>query len=611
MRSLIHQIFFRHAAWTAVVLYALCLLIFQPNFPSIDQIFYSLSLNWGEPTAQMIYPFVYLGYVWAYLSSWGLPFDIYSLFILIVNGACLYLIAKTCIQTELKPCALHYFAWFVVLYLISLPFLLIAFTSVSLIAMAVGTLCLIHSTRERRGLASVLFVAFILLAAMIRFDSSLGVLPFLIVVCFWEFIQKNRRFLPYIMVVILGIIGMHQAQIKLSIAPLWGNPEASLLEIHQARVSFCDYPDFTNPQDIDAKEKAYLDQGFSSLDRELVSNMTLISTQRHSIDWWQDLGRIRKSGQLYDKYYLYQIKRRLLLSSGHFKASLAKIPIYIYIPLILLCLPMRWSTRWRILSLWGMMLLLFCICALRGRLVPGVMSGLWYVSLILILAYLPNKLHQKEPTYRLKLKLMLFFLVGMAILFKESVLQRYPANYPAGTAPLISFAKASYYDQDTHDAIVEECARHPELLYFTGFIEWRYFALPTHVLWKAHIHKISNFLPYIEWHAASPAYEQFIRSHGITSDRDIPYLDHARFIIAQIDQESEQPELFASWLGNRVKRVIAYEHKQFGRHLKLVHEKKLTDRLSVYRLDKTSAVEYHLVVDSERLRESCRKFLDE
>lgn len=237
------RFFFSKAQWVALICYIILLLLFQPHFMGNDNLNFSLAFMWGEASPHTMHMSYLLSYPLAWISACSPPIDPYTFFIYILCVINSWLIGKYVIRTQGNPKLVHALSYVFLVYLFFNYFLIVEYAIISFITMGCACLYLIESTRKKDSIHEVLAALLLITGAALRYDSCLGIIPFLAVCILIEFRGGNKRFLAASAVCLFSIISIFGLQRQLSNTSLWGSENTNLVDVHTSRMAFVDYQD--------------------------------------------------------------------------------------------------------------------------------------------------------------------------------------------------------------------------------------------------------------------------------------------------------------------------------------------------------------------------------
>ncbi len=572
--NLARKILFTHSVWTFGLLYLLLLVLFPPNFRQYDNIFFTQVLMWGEPGVHTHCVSYFLMYPLSWIAALKPPFDPYTLFIFVLNGCTILLVARLLIHTKESPRFSHIGACLLAVQLFYCPFLFVEFAVVSCAAMAAGLLLLIRASRRGKTLISWAAVLFILLAATLRFDSCILLFPFLVIASCIEWMRGNKKILIYCGVALIGILTIYSTQHTMAKTSFWGNQEMDLSVVHHTRSSYLDYADVSSTEFQSKKQARYDEIGFTPALKDLFVSWNFQTPLRKDNEWWSALYEIYQShdyttpelvwarlkqgadiaqqflGSLFNLYYLAAIFLPVVLATFF---SVAKEGITTGL--------MRNSLGLLYLVLFVVLVAALCY---TGRINNGSFLSVYFSCFIFILFSISNT-KLKISGYRNQALTCAVMLPLFAFL---------PYTQRSYISKLFSPLRASYANPELIALLEKEMKQTPDLYYFAFAQSYRSIAIPSNLFCASNIRRYDHFLPMGDWESCLPYYENMLLEAGYESDIDIITADNARFV-----HTKKYPFL------DKIQKIVNYHNEINNSNLQIVLDKNLGDDCKIYRIE--------------------------
>ncbi len=590
MLKIIHCFFFKHAVWAAIVLYLLSLLFLAPQFVGYDNIVLSAALVWGEPNVHTFTASYLMMYPLSCLSYLNLPIDIYTLFILLLNGASFAIIARQLCQTSQRPRFVHFMAWAIMVLLFVSLFLITGFSYSSLVGMAAGLLWFITAVRKQKTCQIILASIFIFVSAALRFDSSIGIIPFLLLIMCLEYLKGGRKIVFWAAGLIMIIAAMYLVQSPLSYADFWNNKQAKIVDIHKSRVAFVDYSDRASAEYIEQKQQHYEKVGFTPKLAKMFSSWHFNTPLRESMQWWNDIKAIRSS---HDYTFTEDIKNRLGVAKRLFKSSVEYALYNIVFLSLLVLFSIVFIVKNRglrkgafyslpIILYAGMYFFMIIALCLLGRPNMTALSSIFPVSLLLVMLSIRDSRLQFPSPVGSTLSALIVIVTLCTAVYK------YRDNISTCYSPF----ERKYEYPVLKNAIESEMKANPHFVYFAFGPDYRTVALPYTPLLRSDFRQFPHFFPLGGWTSCLPYYENKLQEVGIKNDIELIATPFARFVVfekrAQTSQLCNQDYVLAG-----LHAMVDYYNEFHNTDYSIIEDKYVKDAFKVYKIvaSKGSALE--------------------
>lgn len=565
LMRLLHQLFFKNAALTAIITYAFLFTIYPPYFYGMDNLVPALSLGWDNPSAHVMHVSYLLSYPLYYLSQLNFPIEFYTLYVLSLNGLSIFTIAFTLIQNKEKPTIVQYITWPIFIYLVQAFTLRIEFGICSFLALSAGLAALLKASREKNT-KILLFGSFVMFAgAILRFDSCVGIIPYIIVLSFYEYFNGNKLFVKWGGGVVLIVIGITVLQKPLAETELWDNPHANIYTVHKSRIAFADYPDFSTPDYQKTKNDSYRLANLSAKEKNVIlGQASFIIPQRQDMKWWEKIACIRKDdNRTLSEKFNYLKKAPIKLCSKKLSVFFILVPI----ALIILLSPQKGNLCRISLALTSISINI--TLSYLGRYNHGVTCTMMIATVITILASTKNELlFSKGISLRDKCIPILSFIASILALLI-----------------LISSNNRWRQDEEIKAAVLAELDtvhnRNPEHRYFLFSQLWRWLVCNNNFLLKSDINKYPYVLPLGDWLSCLPCYEQRLNQENIKSDIELPTYTFVRFIFLHRTIRSQSTNDQIRWVQNN----LDYYNSNNGTNYQLILETRVLGKFDIMKIE--------------------------
>ncbi len=577
MFSLLRKIFFEHAVITTALLYISILLLFPPYFNGYDNIFFTHALMWGEPSVHTVCISYYLMYPLSWIAAFKPAFDPFTVFVFALNGISLVLVARLLIQTKAQPQLSHYCGWLLVILLTYMPILYFEFAIASSFSMAAGLLLLLKTSRKKKIVLSLIASLYILVAASLRFDSCLVLLPLIGLAAAIEFIRGNKAFMLYSSVVAMGILIINTTQSHYTTADFWGNEEMNLTIVHTSRCSLVDYKDISSSDFQKKKEAQYDAIGFTAPVRKLFFAWQFNAPLRGDNAWWEKIEKIRMSHD-YTPLELQKVRLERALQSGRAFIS-PLLHFYYIIVLLYVAAVVIVITFWQhrvihavkkcapFLLYTSLFFALFALLCYGGRINLTAYLSVFYVCFPLCV------LSIKEMSFSIDHRFLR--LASYSCLFIVSIF--IPYTQRKTIIKLFSPLEASYSYPSITQYLEKQMQQNPEMLYFAPAQLYRRLAVPSNLLLSENIDRMERFLPMGDWESCLPFYEQRLQRMGVENDLSLVTMKNARFVLTQKLEPRSGLQL-----------LIDFYRDYYQIKLKAVLDSQLNDECFIYRVESQS-----------------------
>ena len=389
-------------------------------------------------------------------------------------------------------------------------------------------------------------------AAVIRYDSCIGITPSIFALIILAFLSR-REFHTYKKFILLGILiavtilGINLAQQPLATDPL--EPERNLVEENSIRILFTDYPDHSRMD----KSNLYAENGASPADLFFISRAIWITPEKYTANFIRNMGHIRK---------MDNPSYKVNISGDYFKNMfLTRFGL----TLLLFGLP-AFTKRSAINKLFflGCILAAASIVYFKGRLIPSSQGTLCYGALPL-LAYFTETPGSGMFQNALRkwgqwMFLLIFIIIGGFYLTLHKNLFS-PLAFPV------------FQHKETRSLLLEHAKKHPDQIYFMEPTVWREICIPNNLALYPKDFFSPPVYPVMDWFTRTPAYRNKLA--GMNSGNDILSLLDGRVRIAD-----------NGWLKKYMEQTERYLQEEYHINAKWTKEKQLDEHLSIFRLIK-------------------------
>lgn len=549
-----------------MALYILVVFVFDLELAHADNMFFSSVLHrWqGNSTEHMIYVSYMLSYPLAFFSALVPSIDFFTIYIHLCNLAAVMCLACGIARTNEKPGFSHYLGWLLIAIFICKCSLIGAYSIVSFAAMSGGLVLIGKNVRKIRGESVWLLifaVSVFYMGCILRYDSCVGALPFLVLLAWFSY--RKKRFFSLIACAVCSafVAVCYLIQSPLSSVDYGDRHVENLMKMNASRMKFCDYHDDSG---IDKKAQ-YQAAGCTSKEVSLYCDFCFQQDKCLDEKYWAVLGEIRDSGR---KGFSFTRACNMLCYNKDAQ-NLFFSSCLIFLLLLL------WRTSWRPQEGdYVILCALFCyfLLLMRGRLNTVSSLAIMQPCLALWCVVMPG-----ECRFRF-IRWMMSLLIIVGGLGALKGLPRYRASLP--------MFGCRWANPELTSKVVEECHRHVEYTYFAEAHFWRHIALPYSSIHSTNLKRCPNFYPYDSWQVFFPSYQASLRSRGLESPSDLLMSDKVRFILRANSISELENMSGADYLLTRLKKNFDCVQESNNIRLKLVAEKKLCDNLYVVRVEK-------------------------
>lgn len=557
---------FSHAVIISVMLYVLAVFLFDLYLVLADNMFFSSVLyRWNEVPVtgggNMICVSYLLAWTLSAISSFLPGVDLYTLYIHLCNLAILSCFSYSVVQTNERPGIAHWVGWLLISLYVCIYALNSEFAVVSFAAMSSGLVTICRNADNEHRLC-FLFIGILVftMGCLLRYDSCIGILPFIMVLGWFAYRTKKIASLVAYAICGVCVMGCCLLQAPLSSANLGKIHVDDLIAMNANRAKFCDYEDDSG---VD-KTALYQEAGCSDNELQLYSGCIFQHDKCLSEDYWERLGGIRDMGRP-----TFSFSRAYQLLKNEYYVKVLSLPPLAILLLLLFCrnsVRVQYGDYFVLASALCLVLLL-----MKGRINPVSSLAVMQPCLGLWVAHMPLKL-----SFRLS-RWIIGLLAVCGVLW---ILREMP--YSRLTVPSIG----GRWSEPAATRLVEaECGQHEDYTYFAEAHLWRRIALPYSSVQSADLKHCMNFYPYTSWQVFFPSYQSSLRSRGLGSPSELLLSDKVRFILRVYNvKELDHTETLPEWLKVNFKCIEDDHHVK----LKLVVEKDLGSNLYVARVVRES-----------------------
>lgn len=504
----------------------------------------------------------------SYLLAWTLSaissfvpgVDLYTLYIHLCNLAILSCFSYSVVQTNERPGIAHRVGWLLISLYVCIYALNSEFAVVSFAAMSSGLVTICRNTDNEHRLC-FLFIGILVftMGCLLRYDSCIGILPFIMVLGWFAYRTKKIASLVAYAICGVCVMGCYLLQASLSSANLGKIHVDDLIAMNANRAKFCDYEDDSG---VD-KAALYQEAGCSGDDLALYDGFIFQQDKCLDEEYWAKLGEIRDSGR--PPFSIGRAYRLL-----RYSPSVRRLLLTSFVVLLLLLL---WRSSWKPQNGDYIVLCAFCCYALllmRGRLNLEASLAIMQPCLALWSVHMPERCR---------------FLLGRWMM---PLLMIYGAFWALRGLPYsratFSTLGGRWADPELTSRVEEECRRHKDYTYFAEAHFWRHIALPYSSIRSADLKRCPNFYPYDSWQVFFPSYQASLHQRGLKSPSELLLSDKVRFIL-RVDNVDELDKMKGKdWLVHKLEKNFDCVWESDNIRLKLVAEKKLSDGLYVARV---------------------------
>lgn len=539
-------------------------------FPSILQ-----RWNVGDWGGYMIYVSVLLSFPLDLISRALPAVDWYTTYIYLCHLIIFLCVSFCLIQTRNRPGVRNY-AGLVLLAVYTVRHMFyIEYTFVSFFMMACGLSLILKAIEvNRKCLVSMAGILGFMMGCFLRYDSCIGIIPFL---CALAFVTVLYGPVCRLRLLSLGMCAAFVAtcylvQEPMSRIQLSNGGVYSIIEANDARMKFCDYDDDSG---IDKTDRYYA-EGCTENDLQLNTIGVYYPERFRDSRHWKRVADIRKDGRNeFALSRLVPLLRDKTTEGSWFRWSL--------LGCCLMFLPIRRRSLRPVSSDWVVMCALTClfILGMRGRFNDRAMLSVMLPCVLLWAATLP-KIH--------------FGKLGHCVVFLVSVFifTQHGLKYSRIQNHFSPWGKPTGGEFKTYEpAVDQECSSNPDKLYFAELHFWRDTTLPASSICSEDLRRNMNFFPFDGWMALFPSFMSALKERGIDNPSLILLNENNRFFLrAESEQDLLRMKGKKEGLFNSLHCMFIYMQEKHGITLKLEVEKKLIDGLYVARVVKVE--DYYL-----------------
>lgn len=566
--SRIERAFFSHALIIFLAVYVLCFFFFTPGLRIVDNMFFPSALHrwdigWG---GYMIYVSYLLGFFLSLLTRWIPSIEWYTLYIHICHAVILTCFSFCLIQTREKPRIRNYAGVvFVVIFVLRYMFD-IEYTNVSFFTMTSGLLLILKSRENiRRKLLCSLGVMVFLMGCVLRYDSCLGVLPFLLALGFISLCYEPRSLfrIASLVACFTFVLVCHFVQEPLLIVPLKVGGEFNIIRANDVRMRFFDYKDDSG---LD-KSEMYQRIGCSRNDLRIVSGLIYFPDECRDDRYWKKIASVRDEGtSRFSLKRFSALLREKSAGGSYLRWSLLGCTLLLFVRRQLRPQPADW------IALVGILCLV--LLGMQGRFNDRAMLAV-LIPCYSLWAMLSPSFRVSRVSHAALILLSLFFILRYGCLY-ANIQQHFSLG-----------GRARWGNPELTAVLVEECNAHPNRLYFAEGHRWRGIILPSSSLRAEDMKKALNFFPLDGWMCLFPSYLSALHSRGITQPSRLLLYDHIRLILhaeSEADLVAMRCDSEGLFYYHRLEYFFTFVQERYGIRLRLEVEKKLADGLYVARV---------------------------
>lgn len=507
----------------------------------------------------------FLGIPLTWLTKLFPSIEWYTIYIYVCHFAILSSVSYALIQTREKPGVRNYFGLVLLVVYVLRYMFEIEFTFVSFFTMTGGLLLILKAGVNRcKKMLSVLGAVVFMMGCVLRCDSSIGMLPFLGVLFFTYFYQRERRLEVFALGwCVLFILVSGLLQTSFSTVRLEDGKEFCISFANNARAKFTDYSDDSG---LD-KDDLYRQIGCTRNDLKLLGNWLYFSDACRDSDYWKEMARIRDTGtSRFSLKRFSALLREKSAGGSYLRWSLLGCTLLLFVRRQLRPQPADW------IALVGILCLV--LLGMQGRFNDRAMLAV-LIPCYSLWAMLSPSFRVSRVSHAALILLSLFFIFRYGCLY-ANIQQHFSLG-----------GRARWGNPELTAVLVEECNAHPNRLYFAEGHCWRGIILPSSSLRAEDMKKALNFFPLDGWMCLFPSYLSALHSRGITQPSRLLLYDHIRLILhaeSEADLVAMRCDSEGLFYYHRLEYFFTFVQERYGIRLRLEVEKKLADGLYVARV---------------------------